>query len=218
MTAPERRTLAHAIALGLAFAWACLTDAHGPMRVIAALVFAAWVWDARGRWTPQGNFGAANVVTAIRLALVFALDLLPPADVVPGAGIVLIVFFTLDGVDGLLARWTGSASAFGAAFDMETDAFMTAVATLAAVRADLVGPWVLLVGGLRYAFVIATHWTRRGPEPPRRWGRWAFSALMTGLIAGLIVPNPVTTSVLALGAAGVIASFGRSFVWAFTGR
>lgn len=212
------RSLLHASIVCLAFVWACWSRSTVALCWLCSSSIAAWVWSERTRWTASGRFGPANVVTAIRLLIAIFIALLPHGAAIPWAGILLCLFFALDGLDGRLARQSGTSSAFGAAFDTEVDAFMTAIACLVAVDNGLASPWVLVVGGLRYAFVVLTFNTTNDPEPPRRWGRWAYSALMVGLTAALILPHPLTCWVLAIGAAWVGISFGRSFLWAFAGR
>ena len=61
----------------------------------------------------------------------------------------------LDGIDGWLARRSGTASAFGARFDMETDAFFILVLSGLVWQLDKVGPWVLAIGAMRYVFLAA---------------------------------------------------------------
>ena len=80
---------------------------------------------------------------------------LPSAGwIVAGAAAVAMV---LDGVDGWLARRTGMASAFGARFDMETDALLIQVLAILAWQYGKAGPWVLVSGLLRY-LVVAAGW------------------------------------------------------------
>ncbi|GAA4295646.1 hypothetical protein GCM10023148_57020 [Actinokineospora soli] len=77
-----------------------------------------------------------------------------------------VVALSLDWVDGRVARRTGTASEVGARFDMEVDAFLILVLSVHA--AFLVGPWVLLIGAMRYLFVAAS-WLApwlRAPLPP----------------------------------------------------
>lgn len=181
-------------------------------------MFGSWIWSARGTWTPRGRFGAANGVTAIRLALVFAMMALPFHLRQPWAGLLLMAFFALDGLDGKLARRSGLSSEFGAEFDMETDAFMTAVASLVAVDLGCVGRWMLLVGGMRYLFVVLTYRVRSEPEPRRSTARWAFSLLMVGLTAILTVDWIVFEWAAVLGGWVVLLSFGRSFAWVVSHR
>ena len=213
-----RRTFDHALVLGVAFAWAGISGQFRPLALVAAWMFGSWIWSARRAWTPSGRFGAANAVTGVRLALVFAMMALPFHMRQPWAGLMLMAFFTLDGVDGLLARRSGQSSEFGAEFDMETDAFMTAVASLVAVDVGCVGRWMLLVGGMRYLYVVLTHRVRSEPEPRRSTARWAFSLLMVGLTAGLTIDWVLFDWAAAIGGLMVLLSFGRSFAWVFTHR
>src|SRR5207248_932960 len=64
------------------------------------------------------------------------------------------VVLLLDGLDGQVARRTGTASEFGARFDMEVDAFL--ILLLCVVVSRALGPWVLAIGLMRYVFVAAS--------------------------------------------------------------
>ena len=55
---------------------------------------------------------------------------------------------TLDGVDGRVARARGEATAFGARFDVETDAAMLAVLSVAVGALGIAGWWVMAIGAL----------------------------------------------------------------------
>jgi phosphatidylglycerophosphate synthase len=144
--------------------------------VPVAVVFAAVLWivvrflpDHR----PVPRFGAANLVTFMRGAITAWLAGLFVATYsvdtvgwwVAGAAALAIA---LDGVDGLLARSRREASAFGARFDMETDALLLLVLSALAIGADRLGPWVMAIGLMRYAFVAAARiWPAlNGPLPP----------------------------------------------------
>jgi phosphatidylglycerophosphate synthase len=65
------------------------------------------------------------------------------------------IAMVLDGVDGWLARRYGTASEFGARFDMETDAVFVAVLALLVWQFGKAGSWVLLSGLMRYLFAGA---------------------------------------------------------------
>ncbi len=124
------------------------------------------------------------------------------------------VALILDGVDGRVARRTGTASPLGARFDMEVDAFLILVLSVYVARAT--GWWVLAIGAARYLFVAAgwvLPWLR-GSLPPRHWAKVV--AVIVGIVltvaAAGILPDAVTTVVL-LVALGLLAeSFGRH-VW-----
>ena len=82
----------------------------------------------------------------------------------------------LDAVDGPVARRTASTSTAGARLDMEVDAGLLVVLSLAA--APVVGDWVVLIGAMRYLLVAAS-WVRpvlRTPLP-----RSAFRRVVAGL-------------------------------------
>ena len=68
---------------------------------------------------------------------------------------IALVASLLDGVDGWVARRTGTVTAFGTRFDMETDAALILVLAILVWRYGKAGPWVLLSGLLRYVFVGA---------------------------------------------------------------
>jgi len=106
---------------------------------------------------PHATFGAANYVTFGRALLTIVLlwiATLPPASRLAwAAGWVAGVIAALDGVDGWLARRSGTNSAFGARFDMETDAAFLMVMCILALRYGKAGAWVLAIGLMRYLFV-----------------------------------------------------------------
>ncbi len=108
---------------------------------------------------PFSAFGAANQVTLVRGALVALLAGLigEPVDTALATLVTAVATGTamLDGVDGWLARRTNLASAFGARFDMETDALLIMVLSVLAWQFGKAGVWVLGSGLLRYAFIAA---------------------------------------------------------------
>ena len=81
---------------------------------------------------PSGaGLGPANWVTLSRATLVLSVAaLVPQPEILVDAGYwwiigVMTVAMVLDGVDGRIARRTGTATTFGARFDMERDSFVT---------------------------------------------------------------------------------------------
>jgi phosphatidylglycerophosphate synthase len=146
---------------------------------------------------PYPRFGAANTVTLFRALL--TASLLGLAILPPSSGLAWIAGWTagaiaaLDGVDGWLARRQGMISAFGARFDMETDAALLMVLSVLVWRYDQAGAWVLLIGLMRYLFVAAgavLPWLN-GPLTPTRRGRVVAVTQMVTLAIILVVPRPV---------------------------
>jgi phosphatidylglycerophosphate synthase len=120
----------------------------------------------------------------------------------------------LDAVDGAVARRTGSATSAGAQLDMQVDAGVLVVLSVAV--APVLGGWVLLVGAMRYLYVAAS-WTwpvLRSPLPRSRFRR-AVAGIQGVVLAAALAP------VVPVGAAGVAvlvalvllnASFGSQVV------
>src|SRR5215475_7747143 len=63
------------------------------------------------------------------------------------------VAMVLDGVDGQVARRTGTATQLGARIDSEVDAFLILLLSIAVSRNY--GSWVLIIGAARYALLVA---------------------------------------------------------------
>jgi phosphatidylglycerophosphate synthase len=160
----------------------------------------------------DGAFGAANRITLVRGGLVALLLGLVADSAAPWAAVALGgLALALDGVDGWLARRFGSASPFGARFDMETDALTLIVLTLAVWQYGKAGPWIVFAGLLRYAFVAAVRvWPRLGGPLPASLRRK--SAFVVVAIALLVALAPiVSASVSAPIAAGALALLAASF-------
>lgn len=170
---------------------------------------------------PHARFGPANRVTLLRLAAVAMLAALVGEGVLRDDpltrsmawGVVWVATATalLDAVDGALARRTGLTSAFGARFDMETDAAYILVLCLLVIDAQQAGLWILAAGLMRYAFVAAARvwpWLN-GPLVPSRRRQTVCVVQITALIVCL---GPVISPALAHGlAAGSLALLTWSF-------
>lgn len=168
-------------------------------------------------------FGSArsvlpNMITALRVLLISMMGLLGAgADPRLQAALVALVF-TLDGVDGTLARRLGASSPLGAHFDMESDGYLV-LSLCALLFARGHAPWVLSGGLLRYAYVFVTSVVpSRGEAPPSRFGRYAFSIALTSLSAALLLKGWGGVACAALGTGVLLTSFGRSFYWALRPR
>ncbi|MFA7504316.1 MAG: CDP-alcohol phosphatidyltransferase family protein [Burkholderiaceae bacterium] len=180
--------------------------------VAGALSFAVLVWCCRGRWTPGGRFGPANAITMARLYGMFALPFMPPLPLAV-AGTILLA---LDGVDGWVARRTGTSGEFGAFLDQECDAFFLLLLCLMLYRLPGgPGAWILLPGLLRYLFVLFVGIAKppRRKEPRSRHAIVIFVVMMATLLLCFAAhPDRLDTAV-ALAAVASLAlawSFGDS--------
>jgi phosphatidylglycerophosphate synthase len=93
------------------------------------------------------RMGPADYITLVRLVLVALMASTLTRDSTAALQWTLIALTTvigvMDGVDGWVARRTGTASAFGARFDMETDALLILVLSVLVWQHDKAGAWVL---------------------------------------------------------------------------
>lgn len=121
------------------------------------------------------------------------------------------VAISLDAVDGWVARRSGTVSALGARFDMETDAFLILVLSVHVSR-DL-GWWVLGIGLARYVLLgVAGRWAPwlRAQVPARRWRKLvaAYQGVVLTAASGQVLPDAVATVAVAAGLALLVISFG----------
>jgi len=170
---------------------------------------------------PFPRFGAANTVTLLRVALVAGVAGLigeTPSDRVAWlAAVFVTVVALLDGLDGWLARRSAQQSAFGARFDMETDAALILILSMLVWHHEKAGAWVLACGLMRYGFVVAgwiLPWMA-GPLRSTLRGKSIAIAQLVGLgIAQLpVVPVPISDVVAAITLALLVWSFAVDIAW-----
>ena len=98
---------------------------------------------------------------------------------------------------------------------MEVDAFLMLV--LSVFIGPTLGWWVLAIGLMRYAFVVAG-WVlpwMRGQLPPRYWRKvvTAVCGISLTLAASGLAPQPVAIAAVAIALGLLIESFGRDVIW-----
>ncbi|SDW27111.1 Phosphatidylglycerophosphate synthase [Amycolatopsis xylanica] len=177
---------------------------------LATWVLLSYAMDRSG----TRSLGPADRVTLARGVLVGAVTALVAQR--SDATTVLVTFtavaLALDFVDGQVARRTGTASALGARFDMEVDAFLILVLSVHVAFAH--GPWVLAIGAMRYVFVAASWvlpWLTGELKPS--YARKTVAALQGILLvvaASGLLPHAGYLAGLAL--ALLVWSFGRDVV------
>jgi phosphatidylglycerophosphate synthase len=167
------------------------------------------------------TFGAANAVTLARAVLVLWLTALLGVAATDVLGWLLVALAfgaaVLDGVDGALARSRGEGSAFGARFDMETDALLILVLAALVWQHGKADVWILSAGLLRYLFVAASYampWLGAALPPSRR--RQAVCVVQIATLIGALAPPIVSpwSDLLALaGLVALLTSFGVDVRW-----
>lgn len=163
------------------------------------------------RHHPHPRLGAANLVTAIRAAMVclagatilLADNIATSDQILWGLAALTAAALLLDGVDGYLARRNGESSVLGARFDMETDALLVLILSAAAYILGKAGLWVLAIGLMRYGFVLAQMLLPRlrGSLSPS-FRRQLICVIQVGALCGLLLPFivPPYSNLIAAGA------------------
>ncbi|MFB9235825.1 CDP-alcohol phosphatidyltransferase family protein [Plantactinospora siamensis] len=164
--------------------------------------------------------GPADRVTLARATLVggvvaLTVDSLTRPVSVPVLITLTVLALALDGVDGQVARRTGTVSDLGAQFDMEIDAIL--LMSLSVYLAGSLGPWALVFGGMRYVFALAVWllpWMRR-QLPPRFWRKVVAAVQGVALVAvpAGVLPGPLASAVLVVSLVLLLESFGRDVLW-----
>lgn len=156
--------------------------------------------------------GPAGRITLLRAELVCAVAALAAErGRVALLVVIAVVALVLDGVDGRVARSTGTVTALGARFDMEVDAFLILV--LSAYVAPAAGWWVLLIGAARYLLLAARRalpWLH-GDLPPRPWCKVVavVQGVVLVVVASGVLPLAVEQGALLVALVLLAESFGR---------
>ncbi len=173
----------------------------------------------------RDHWGPASWVTLARATLAVAVAALVVDSFAHDTPVALLVTLsaaalTLDLIDGWIARRTDTATAFGARFDGEVDAFL--ILALSVYVAPEYGAWVLLIGAARYVFLLA-EWLlpwMRAPLPRRRWR--LLVAAMQGIVltvaAADVLPRSLTQALLGAALVLLAASMSECVWWLWRRR
>ncbi|HEX5405380.1 MAG TPA: CDP-alcohol phosphatidyltransferase family protein [Pseudonocardiaceae bacterium] len=218
-------TVAAAVQFGLLVSLSVTVGLH-PAGWLVGVAFGIGTWlllvfGMRG----ARSLGAANIVTLARTILIGGVTALVTDSInhhVPMVVVIAIasVALSLDAVDGYVARSTGTTTRLGARFDMEADAFLILV--LSGYVALTLGPWVLGIGLMRYAFVAAgwvLPWLRVALPPtfPRK-AVAAIQGIALAVVGIGFLPTPIGVLVVAIALALLVWSFGRDIFWLWQRR
>jgi phosphatidylglycerophosphate synthase len=181
---------------------------------------------ARGLARDSGDrLGPASWVTLVRATLSVGVAALVADSFTHETPVALLVTLAavalaLDLADGWWARRTGTATALGARFDGEVDAFL--ILALSVYVAPVFGAWVLAIGAARYLF-LAGEWLlpwMRAPLTPRHWRK--VTAAMQGVVltvaAAGVLPRALTQALLVAALAALAASFAECVRWLWRRR
>lgn len=150
---------------------------------------------------------AAAVLVTLGLAGVFPLRSWPLM-------LLLILTLALDGVDGAVARRTGTVTARGARWDMEVDAALLLTVCLAVVP---YAPWALGIGLARYLHGLGAYarpaWAMPLPFRQSRRIIGVLQGVALAIAVAPVVPIPLARIVVAAALALLMFSFGRDIAY-----
>lgn len=173
------------------------------------------------------GLGWANRVTLLRAAITCALAgaLVQPRLFIEQAGMIVslaLISLALDGVDGWLARRNGESSAFGARFDMETDAALVLVLCAGLWLSGLAPAWVLAIGLMRPAFLAgALIWPWLSNPLPDSFRRKLVCVVQVAVLLVALVPyvtEPLRVALLAVALLALGTSFVIDIAWLHKNR
>ncbi|MFO8153197.1 CDP-alcohol phosphatidyltransferase family protein [Thioalkalivibrio sp.] len=219
-------TLGLAVVIALSLPLALFAGLTAGFVATAMLLFLALsllvLFTAPAEFRTMGP-GPGNRVTFLRAAMVvpvaamvFHPSLQQTASVYALFGVAVLALI-LDGADGALARRFGRVTAFGARFDMELDALLILALSVLVWQTGKTGPWVLLIGVMRYGFVASGWYWRwlQGALPPSRRRQSLCVVQSVALLIALAPPVPPAIAVVvSLGALVLLVySFVMDILW-----
>jgi phosphatidylglycerophosphate synthase len=223
-TGPATGLIAQVLLLAILAGIAGLGDVGWTVGIACAVTMAAALARGLAR-DPGERLGPASWVTLARATLAVGVAALAADSFTHGTPVALVVTLAavalaLDAVDGWVARRTGTATALGARFDGEVDAFL--ILALSVYVAPACGAWVLAIGAARYLF-LAGEWLlpwMREPLPPRRWRKVvaATQGVVLTVAAAGVLPRALMQALLAAGLALLTASMGHCTRWLWRRR
>jgi phosphatidylglycerophosphate synthase len=223
-TGPATGLLAQVLLLAVLVETAGLGAAGWGVGTACALTMAVAL--ARGLARSSGDrLGPASWVTLARATFAVGVVALAADSFTGDTPVALLVTLAavalvLDAVDGWVARRSGIATALGARFDGEVDAFL--ILALSVYVAPAQGAWVLAIGAARYVF-LAGEWLlpwMRAPLPPRRWRKVvaATQGVVLAVAASGVLPRALTQALLVAALALLTASMGQCTRWLWSRR
>ncbi|HEX6444454.1 MAG TPA: CDP-alcohol phosphatidyltransferase family protein [Streptosporangiales bacterium] len=206
----------------------------GAVSLITGLGVVGWAVGLAAGWTTTALLAAARArtgrapttladwVTLFRALLgagvagLVADSFLRPTQTVALVALASVAL-ALDAVDGQVARRTATVSRLGGRFDGEVDAFLILVLSVEVSR--YYGGWVLAIGIVRYAFLVAgwvVPWLA-ATLPPRYWRKPVTAVqgiVLTAAVSGLL-PHTIGVAAVAVAMALLAESFGHDVVWLY---
>ena len=179
--------------------------------IVSFLYFLSSEWPAL--WKIHRYGGSANWITLMRLLWLLLLFSISGGLSYGQIAFLLLILVLLDGADGFIARWFHHKTSFGADFDMETDSLFVCFASVLLFEKDLAGSWILLVGFMRYIFVVSKFFTGLNSLGEKRT---KFGPAIAGILfVAVIIPYILKPGIYFPYLIGASILVSLSFAWSF---
>ncbi len=205
----------HAVLILIATLISFITHSLLLLVLIGNFSFLFLVLREKNQWTPTTRFGLGNLLTFGRLFLISVTALFYlkiPNIFIAGFGLIILI---ADGLDGMLARDRNESSMFGEYFDKETDAYFLHIWVMIAILKSLLWPWTVILGLLRYLFIVYLFILGERDKKERRfkWGRYIFVYVIGVLLAAFLPVPWLYKPAVVIATILLLYSFGRDLVW-----
>jgi phosphatidylglycerophosphate synthase len=181
------------------------------LALVGALSFCIFAYNALKNSSIRELINPANAITSLRLVAVLILAAVGMEIMDSVIILSIVILILLDSLDGVLARKKHTESEFGAFLDKEIDAFFMLVLCLLLVLKSYSASWILIIGFLRYFFVILVYFlstdTKREKKTSR--ARHIFTLVMIILLVLFLPVQVIRVPLACMAILLLLFSFGR---------
>ncbi|MBN2365930.1 MAG: CDP-alcohol phosphatidyltransferase family protein [Calditrichaeota bacterium] len=165
-------------------------------------------------------FGLANLITILRLLIVLFIGTFYILLENYLISLMALIVLAGDGLDGKIARSRKETSELGEYLDKETDAFFLHIMIMSAVFKDILWEGTVIIGMLRYLFVLTIFILGDLSKKERRSrsGRYIYVFAVVSLILSFLPLPGIYIPAIFLATGLLLYSFGRDFIWLFSTR
>ncbi len=218
MKNPNRWAIIHSIIILGSSALSFLLDSLIPLASCALASFILLMIRFTGEKSENNLYTPANIVTLIRLGLVLVMAVFYYRlnnFLIASIGLVVLAG---DGLDGKIARTRNEISELGEYLDKETDSLFLHIMVMMAVFKNIVWEGTVILGLLRYLFVLTVFFLGDPTKKERRsrTGRYIFVYAAVSLILVFFPLPAVYVPAVILAGLLLFYSFGKDFLWLFS--
>ncbi|MDY7095862.1 MAG: CDP-alcohol phosphatidyltransferase family protein [Acidobacteriota bacterium] len=165
---------------------------------------------------PGDRFNFVNWITVARILAGVTVVITPILFGPMFACIQVISLWVIDGIDGRLARRFNLVSVLGGNLDKEGDAIITVTVCLMLIHLDRIGLWILVIGLIRFVYLIFLGFLRRESKSPPSSPLSTFTTGFTHILLGVrfVLDWELHTALLILATVLMVISYCRGVYYA----